>query len=65
MNLGKQVANMGKFLFLSIVREQLYGIVQQGHGFLSKTKAFTGKDFPSTSMRRVYCDEADEPPRFH
>jgi hypothetical protein len=56
---------MGKFLFLSVVRKQLYRIVQQGHGFLSKTKSFTGKDFPSTSMQWVYCDETDEPPRFH
>jgi hypothetical protein len=56
---------MGKFLFLSVVRKQLHGIVQQGHGFLSKTKSFTGKDFPSTSMQGVYCDETDEPPRFH
>jgi hypothetical protein len=63
MNLDKQVANMGKFLFLSVIRKQLYGIVQQGLGFLSQTSPSQARTFLQQACDQF--DETDEPPRFH
>jgi hypothetical protein len=54
MNLDKQVANMGKFLLLSVVTKQLYGIVQQGHGFLSKTSPSQARTVLQQACNR--CD---------
>jgi hypothetical protein len=54
---------MGKFLFLSVVRKQLYGIVEQGHGFLSKTSPSQARTFLQQACDG--SDGSDELPRFH
>jgi hypothetical protein len=65
MKFGYTSCQHGQIFVPKCCQEAVVWNSSTGPWFAQQNKSFTGKDFPSTSMRGVYCDETDEPPRFH